>query len=369
MCKKIGVFLALLFFPFAAFANLENNRWIFHYQSKEYSFVPSAKSPRGNPMISLDSIVKTFSLKLSFAMEEFKITLTNPQNTRRIFFYTYSRTIHGETWSSQLSRKIEFDQAKVLVPLDFGDRALRPLLSGIASSAPRLRESMEPVDIVIDPGHGGNDYGAKNKDGVYEKDLNLLLAKELAEILRREGISVSLTRETDVYLSLPERTRFANEKKAKAFLSIHFNFDSHGDKTQKIASGLEIYVLSLKADDSKGRALSATENQIIPDDLEEGFERALSDLRAEAHFETSVALAKEVNTMINQRFKWMSRGIMSGPFYVLYGSEMPALLLELGYINQPKDMKFFLDAQSRKTFVSSLTSSLSQFLKKTTKKE
>lgn len=351
-----------------AAANLENNLWIFHYQNSKIAFKPSTASPRGNPLIYLEEIVKKFSLKMSFSQNDFKITLLNPANQKSISFFTWSKTVAGDTWTAQLSRKIEFDQARPMVPLDFGDRALRPLLTGVPTSQARLSEPPKNVEVVIDPGHGGNDYGGAVKSGahwIFEKDLNLLLGRELSEQLKALKISNTLTRETDAYLTLPERTRFANEQKATLFVSIHFNIDPNKDSK---ASGYELYVLSLKADDAKGRAVTARENQIIPDDLEEGFERALSDLRAEAHLESSIELAKTVKTLLNQTFKSTQRNIQMGPFYVLYGAEMPALLIEVGYLNSSADLKFILNDAKRKTFIEKLSSSLSQSLKQTTKK-
>jgi N-acetylmuramoyl-L-alanine amidase len=136
---------------------------------------------------------------------------------------------------------------------------------------------------------------------------------------------------------------------------------------QSKASGYELFILSLNSDEAKGRAVTAAENQMIPEDLEEGFERALSDLRAEANLEVSISVAKLVNQELSTIVTGTQKKIQMGPFYVLYGAEMPALLIEAGYLSNRNDLKFFMDDSKRKLFTDRLASSIQRTLANTPK--
>jgi N-acetylmuramoyl-L-alanine amidase len=311
-------------------------------------------------MVALEDIASRFHLKLSYDPASFEVRLADPRSQREIKFYTYSTEVEGPRFAIRLSRHPEFAGARLSVPMDFGDRALRPLLTGLAPE-PVPAPTLKDVDVVIDPGHGGNDYGASIEAGrfkVHEKNLTLRLALELAQILRDKGLSVSLTRTDDVYLTLPERTRYANEVGAKLFLSIHMNADPKGK-----SSGFETYVLSLKQSDVRGRTAVARENMIIPEDLSESYERALSELRAEATLEKSLEWAKTLSAPLSRSLKPVGRPIKMGPFYVLYGAEMPAILLELGFLTSANDREVMMSASSRQKLLKDLGESLAEHLK------
>jgi N-acetylmuramoyl-L-alanine amidase len=382
MSKKISVlpskifrltqYLFILFFvgtvSIPAYANLENNHWVFHWGSENIQFLRSSSSQRGTPMIALEDILKKFQLKMSFHPADFEIVLENPTNKAQFKLKTYSVDVEGSHWKAKLSRPIEFKNAKALVPIDFGDRALRPLLTGTPPVAAVTSAPPSQADVVIDPGHGGNDFGATVKAGestYHEKDLVLQIAKELRMSLSQRGITSALTRENDAFLTLPERTRFANQLKPKIFISMHLNAEA---SLKSKSSGFEIYVLSLSGDDSVGRATIARENQMIPEDSEDDVSRALADLRATANLEASLEAAKIFKSFIGKNTKEAKKSIQMGPFYVLYGADMPALLLELGYLTSEIDRGNFLNDSKRSALVDSLTSALAQQLKKGIKK-
>src|SRR5262249_31146958 len=143
------------------------------------------------------------------------------------------------------------------------------------------------VDIILDAGHGGNDHGAESQMGdakISEKDLTLQTALELKEALIKQNLKVLLIRDDDFYLTLPERTRLANFTGGELFLSLHMN-----SSPQSSAHGYQLFILSLTADDTAARTSVARENQMIPEDLSESYQRPLADLRARANFESSLA--------------------------------------------------------------------------------
>ncbi len=353
-----------LTFNFSAHANLENDSWLFHLDSNtEYSFVRMG-TIRGSPMISLEDVVKLCGLEMTYDPENFEIKLKEPKSKRTFLLKTYSETVIGPFGGIELSRRPEFFGLKLGVPLDFGDRILRPLLKGERPLLPDLEGAsrLRDVQVVIDPGHGGNDRGTGANIGgktIYEKELTLAFAKELELALKKKNIRVAMTRKDDVFLTLPERTHFANLTKAKLFLSLHLNFAP----TQK-SSGYELYVLSLNNSDSEARAAVAVENQMIPEELPEGVERAIANLRAENHFQKSLGVAKNVSKELQTQLKPFGKPVKAGPFYVLYGADMPALLLEMGFLNNPNDQGYLLSAEKREAkLVKPLANAISAFLK------
>lgn len=203
---------------------------------------------------------------------------------------------------------------------------------GATRAAPpeRAREAIRRV--VVDAGHGGHDPGAIGPRRVREKDVTLAMARRLATKLRAEGFEVVLTRNTDRYLALEERTALANTARGDLFVSIHAN--AHPRRNR---SGVETYFLNV-ADDRYAARLAARENGL---DAEEGLgdvARILTDLDAKASADSSRRLAqfvqREVCTGVRSRVgEVRDLGVKSALFYVLLGARMPAVLVETAFIS------------------------------------
>ncbi len=199
--------------------------------------------------------------------------------------------------------------------------------------------------IVIDPGHGGIDTGAIGPGGAQEKDLTLAIALKVYDLLaEKTGAVVLLTRATDEYLSLNERTLFANQNRADIFISIHINA-----ARRKMARGVETYFLSFDASDDDARMAAAFENNLIStgeavkdDGPKNDIESILWDLaQTEAHIESSM-LAEAIYYEISNAAGGENRGVKQAPFIVLVGATMPAVLVEAGFISNPKEEKRLL---------------------------
>jgi len=193
--------------------------------------------------------------------------------------------------------------------------------------------------IVIDPGHGGRDFGAPGYyKGVHEKDIVLQIGLKLAAKLRKElGCEVLMTRTTDKYLTLEERTAFANTKNADLFISIHTN--AHDDKR---AYGIETYFLNLATDEDAIR-VAAFENMTSTKNISD-LQTILTDLMQNAKINESSRLAGNVQDglykNLNKHYKKIrSKGVKQAPFYVLLGAEMPAVLIETSFISNPRECK------------------------------
>lgn len=195
--------------------------------------------------------------------------------------------------------------------------------------------------IVIDPGHGGKDPGTYINGRIQEKDIVLSLAKILAKrIKERFGCDVFLTRDRDVFMSLEQRTAFAVAKKADLFISLHVNaYRSPG------IHGVETYVLS-STDDERARAVAATENATTEKTISD-LQRTLSGLLLNTKVVESKRLATEVQGgMIAEAGKIYKGirdlGVKGAPFYVLIGADMPAILIETGFITNPSERERLL---------------------------
>lgn len=196
--------------------------------------------------------------------------------------------------------------------------------------------------IVIDPGHGGKDKGAIGPSGVFEKDITLAIAKRLKSILEKEGgYEVFLTRSTDRFLSLEERTAIANTKKADLFLSIHTN--AHTDPG---LGGIETYFLNFSKDKESAR-VAAFENATSAKQISD-LEAILNDLLRNTKISESSRLAQEVHhrliESLEPNVKVRDLGVKQAPFYVLLGAQMPSILIEACFISNVQEERLLKDA-------------------------
>jgi N-acetylmuramoyl-L-alanine amidase len=195
--------------------------------------------------------------------------------------------------------------------------------------------------IVIDPGHGGKDPGCQIGDGIKEKDIVLKLAKALASKIRAEmGCEVFLTRSTDIFLSLEQRTAIANMKKADLFVSLHINAHQSSD-----IWGLETYFLNMATDETSVM-VAARENATSQKNISD-LQTILNELMMNTKINESSRLAHEVQkgmiTLTDTKYKTSKDlGVKQAPFYVLIGAEMPAILVESGFLTNPTERKRLL---------------------------
>ncbi len=208
--------------------------------------------------------------------------------------------------------------------------------------AGRLPAGMRPVrTVVLDAGHGGRDPGAIGF-GVREKDVTLRLARMLAPELERRGFRVMLTREGDRYLSLEERTARAEAARGDLFVSLHANA-----APRRSQNGIETYYLDA---DHEGHSMrvAARENGVSRQQLDP-LQRTLGRLRMSETSVHSRRLASLVQSELIQGLPRRYRpvqdlGVKKGPFYVLFLSDMPAILVEAGFVTNRTEAQRLRDA-------------------------
>jgi len=194
--------------------------------------------------------------------------------------------------------------------------------------------------VVIDAGHGGCDSGALC-DSKQEKDLVLQITKKLKKEFTNEGYRVHLTRGDDSFLTLSQRTRIADKKDAKVFISIHANAIGDQSRFDKV-EGIETYFLQ-KTRDEKSQRIAARENASVlcgTDKLSQ--EVIIDSVLNGPKIIQSHKLAIDVQQSIMKHVKSGYGGVKDGgvrpaPFYVLVGASRPSILIEVGYITNSKE--------------------------------
>lgn len=185
--------------------------------------------------------------------------------------------------------------------------------------------------VVIDPGHGGDELGTQGAKGTLEKDVTLSVARRLRTLIEsRLGAKVFLTREDDRTVSLDDRSAFANNHQADVFLSIHAN-----SAVRPAVKGAEVYFLTVERADAEARKRAGDQATTLPA-LGGGsreIDLILWETAQARYLEQSAALAGFVEQALAGRVEMSPRAVQQAPFRVLVGANMPAALVEIGYLS------------------------------------
>lgn len=214
----------------------------------------------------------------------------------------------------------------------------RPPLQVASLETEPPTSSARPV-VVIDPGHGGYDPGTAAAAGVAEKNVALQIARDVAQALKTRGAVVKMTRDSDYFLSLKERTKIANDANADLFVSIHLNSSPDRDTT-----GLEVYYLNNTTDRATIRLarMENAESDGYSTPSTPDLHYILSDLRQQYKATESASLARMIDATTVAELETefphaRGLGARKGPFYVLVGAHMPAVLVECGFLSNGEE--------------------------------
>lgn len=235
--------------------------------------------------------------------------------------------------------------------------------TGASTATPETREARATGvrTIVLDPGHGGKETGAIGAGGLLEKDATLQICrKAAAELQKRLGMRVFLTRNGDEQVPLDQRSALANQHKADLFLSVHLNAS-----LVRGAKGSETYFLSLEASDDQARKAAEAENAVSassgPSAGSSDLRMILWDLAQQEYLKESSRFAELIQEEMNSASGVGNRGVKQAPFRVLVGATMPAALVELAFISNPDEEAKFSDDQYQALLVKALVDAVARF--------
>lgn len=211
--------------------------------------------------------------------------------------------------------------------------------------------------VVIDPGHGGKDYGAIGST-TNEKTINLNVARKLGEKIKKkygeEEVKVVFTRNRDVFIALNDRARIANDAKGDLFISIHVNSLDKRNKNRASIAGTEVYTCGLHRSESN-LAVAKRENAVMY--LEEDYTQKYQgfdpnspesyiafELNQSKHLDRSIEFATLAKDYLTTTAKRRDKGVKQAGFWVLWSTSMPSVLVELDFISNPTSEKFMASA-------------------------
>ena len=243
------------------------------------------------------------------------------------------------------------------------------VLSALLFAASGTGFSAAPVaalrNIVIDPGHGGLDVGAKGRFGTHEKDVTLAVSLKLKALIEKTmSYRVIMTRDKDLDVSLENRADVANNNDAQLFISIHAN----GSVRNK-ARGAETFFMNVNASDEETRRLAYLENtsgeldKKIPAEAQDEVKMILWDMAQTAYIRQSQRLAEMIQEEINAALKLENRGIKQAGFKVLQGVACPAVLVEMAFISNPEEERKLNDEFFQDHLAEALHRGLVRYLK------
>jgi len=261
---------------------------------------------------------------------------------------------------SRMREPVEIYSGAIIMPHKFREQVLEPLFKEPAAVKPLV--SFSGIrKVVIDAGHGGKDPGAIGKTGLNEKDVTLDIARRLDESLKARGVETVMTRSSDKFVPLSERVSITNNSGADIFISIHANANR-----ARSLSGFEVYHASQAVPDSQKAAAAAKAARF---NLDRGC-FASSDLtlktilwdmiynynRGES-IELSRILCKDMDESLDARII----GVKSANFFVLRGANVPAVLIEVGFVSNGKEERLLRSGSYRQALSDGIEKSLADY--------
>ena len=302
---------------------------------------------RGAEYISVIDITNKFNFAWDYDTVMRKVTLTRGNNEIRLMPDSKIVLVNGE--SVNLGRQVEMYKGQVFVPVKFKQDVIDVLYPTsipcrISTSSTQIKDFKL---VVLDAGHGGNDPGAVGRHGLREKDVSLDIVQRIKRILQANGLNIIMTRNSDKFIQLPTRAEIANNKKADLFISVHIN----ANPSRKL-SGFEVYYLSDRVDD-RSRALLAAENASFNTDSSSFADNNLSlkatlwDMIYSQNRAESIDLANNICRTASDQMGLRILGVKGAPFYVLKWTQMPAVLVEAGFVSNSEEEKYMRNSSYR----------------------
>ena len=226
--------------------------------------------------------------------------------------------------------------------------------------------SQEKFKVVIDAGHGGKDPGRPNPNGILEKDIVLNIALDLGKQLQNDGNEVIYTRDRDLFLTLRQRAKIANDADADLFISIHCNafHDTRVYGSETFVYGLHVNKANFEV------ALKENEVIFLEEDFEknyQGFDPKVPEsligitLMQEEYLDQSILLASFIQDNFAKKLKRKNRGVKQSGFWVLHNTYMPSVLIEAGFITNKTEGAYLNSKKGQKEITSSIFNAIKKY--------
>ena len=263
----------------------------------------------------------------------------------------------------KLNTPVAIDQSSVILPYDFKIKVMDRFPKLFSVKAPArvtkaMRISRKPRAVVIDAGHGGKDPGAIGVMGMKEKTVVLDIAQRLKKLLEAAGVKVMMTRKDDTFISLQERTEIASRSRADLFISIHANASP-----VRSVHGVEAYCLKDLGTLEKNEAQRRMNHRLMFQNLSMkkgslSLEDIVEDMLYTHKQSVSPALATKLADRVAQTAKANDRGDKQSRFFVLRNTLIPAVLVEIGFVTNPKEGRLLKTGDYRQRIAEGLANGI-----------
>jgi len=327
------------------------------------SKIIESEKQRFRYIIDIDSATLSKSQSLEHKeINRIRMAQFNAKTLRLVIEHTQAISVKYTPKGSALYIDLSLEPPKAAAPTE-PVAQVAPLLAALPPLVTVTPHDRSKKIIVIDAGHGGKDSGAVG-NGFMEKEIVIKIAGQFAEQLQAMGYTVHMTRSNDTFVELKDRTKFANDKNADLFVSIHAN-SIPKTSDANAAQGIETYFLS-PARSERSMRVAALENS---EDLEEmgayGKLSFLSFLNKEkiiASNKLAIDLQKGMLGNLRKQFPHVKdNGVREAPFWVLVGAQMPAVLVEVGYISHPEEALRIADEKYQKWMIEGLVEGVGRY--------
>ncbi len=254
----------------------------------------------------------------------------------------------------------------VLKVLDLNHKTITNTNKAKISTSKKIRNIVKNKIIVLDAGHGGKDAGAVGPHKRYEKVVVYNISRYLETLLKHRGYKVYLTRNSDKFIKLKNRTLLANKRKADVFVSIHAN--SVPKSKWHEAHGVETFFLS-PARSERAKRVAAKENSMDVRKMNYSSKNVLLSILNQSKITASNKLAIDIHKNMLYEARQIYKdvddgGVREGPFWVLVGAQMPSVLVEVGYISHPTEGRRLYNKKYQKKIALGIANGIdSYFLK------
>jgi N-acetylmuramoyl-L-alanine amidase len=277
----------------------------------------------------------------------------------------------GPRFGTYRTSDLPGDRGTVRIVIDVIAATTNPSAGGAAAPTPTpppLPDTPPLLDIapsggirtiVVDAGHGGTEDGARGPSGTLEKNVTLSVARRLKAALEsRLGVRVILTRDADAHVELDERAALANNNKADLFVSLHANASVRAS-----AAGAEVFYLSLEEYGDQAQRVAKGETEALPvfGGGTRDIEVILWEMAQARYIEQSAVLAQAVEAALREKVPMSPRAIQQAPFRVLVGANMPAVLVEMGFITNAEQEKQLSSDAFQVSIVQALVDSIVRY--------